>query len=165
MSCKISYYAKENYGLFMIYIYIANIFSQLQSLILFTKFLQLHFLKAESKEKTEFPCTAHTCAETGLRLKSYIRNSSLVSYVGSRDPKTWAITCCFPGRTLAGSWNQERSQDLHPDILLRVAASSQISYTLKYSPLHFTKCCVHVPSMAYNKHATYFSCFLSLCLS
>lgn len=47
------------------------------------------------------------------RMKPGIQNPTLVSHVGGGNPDTWAITSCFPGHTLAGSWKRQRSGGLN----------------------------------------------------
>lgn len=41
------------------------------------------------------------------RLKQETRTWMQVSRVGDRDPRTWAITCCRLGYTVAGSWGPD----------------------------------------------------------
>lgn len=42
-------------------------------------------------------------------------NPVLVSYVGGRYPRIWAIICCFPRYLLEGRWNKNQSLDSNPN--------------------------------------------------
>lgn len=90
--------------------------------------------KETDKAPLCWPSNGHS-NQSWARPKLGAKDATQVSHVGGRALIAWAIICCLPECTLAGSWNQDRAPQLictYLDVLslwMKKAAVSYVSTT------------------------------------